>query len=83
MANQRKFFVGGNWKLNGSKQSIDEIVKFLNEGSLDKNTGNFNWPFMVSWMVFNGDLHKSVYISCCSSVKQKTSSSTNMNNAQH
>lgn len=34
----RKFFVGGNWKMNGNKSSIDGIVKFLTEGPLDPNT---------------------------------------------
>ena len=29
----RKFFVGGNWKMNGSKQLADELVKSLNQGS--------------------------------------------------
>ncbi|GFR26937.1 triosephosphate isomerase B, partial [Trichonephila clavata] len=33
----RKFFVGGNWKMNGSKSKIDEIVKFLSS-DLDPNT---------------------------------------------
>uniref|UniRef100_A0A915HKY7 Triosephosphate isomerase n=1 Tax=Romanomermis culicivorax TaxID=13658 RepID=A0A915HKY7_ROMCU len=31
MTNDRKFFVGGNWKMNGTKKSIDVIVAFLNE----------------------------------------------------
>ena len=35
----RKFFVGGNWKMNGSKASIDEIVKFLNEKGVNPKTG--------------------------------------------
>lgn len=39
MAEQRKFFVGGNWKMNGSKASIDELVKMLNEKGLNPNTG--------------------------------------------
>jgi triosephosphate isomerase len=30
--------VGGNWKMNGDKSSIDEIVVFLSTGSLDSNT---------------------------------------------
>lgn len=34
----RKFFVGGNWKMNTDKKSIDDIIKFLKEGPLDKNT---------------------------------------------
>merc|ERR1711878_173682 len=33
----RKFFVGGNWKMNGDKASIDTIVAFLKEGPLDPN----------------------------------------------
>lgn len=34
----RRFVVGGNWKLNGTKASIAEIAKFLNAGPLDPNT---------------------------------------------
>jgi len=34
----RKFFVGGNWKMNGNKASIDGIIKFLNEGGCNPNT---------------------------------------------
>ncbi|KAI6242814.1 Triosephosphate isomerase [Aphelenchoides fujianensis] len=33
----RKFFVGGNWKMNGDKSTIDGIVKFLNEGGQKSN----------------------------------------------
>lgn len=36
----RKFFVGGNWKMNGNKASIDGIIGFLTAGPLDPNTGN-------------------------------------------
>ena len=35
MTSSRKFFVGGNWKMNGNSESISEIVKFLNEGVKD------------------------------------------------
>lgn len=35
----RRFFVGGNWKMNGDKAGIDDIVKFLDDGPLDSNTG--------------------------------------------
>lgn len=38
----RKFFVGGNWKMNGNKQSIDGIAGFLKTGPLDPNTGMLN-----------------------------------------
>lgn len=34
----RRFCVGGNWKLNGSKQSINLICKNLVAGPLDPNT---------------------------------------------
>jgi len=33
----RKFFVGGNWKMNGDKASIDGIIAFLKAGPLDPN----------------------------------------------
>ena len=40
---ERKFFVGGNWKMNGSKEKIDGILKNLAEGSLSPSTGLFTW----------------------------------------
>ena len=33
----RKFFVGGNWKMNGDKASIDVICDFLVKGPTDDN----------------------------------------------
>ncbi|CAG0920435.1 unnamed protein product [Notodromas monacha] len=36
MAN-RKFFVGGNWKMNGDKKGIDGIVEFLSAGPIDSS----------------------------------------------
>ncbi|XP_068208083.1 triosephosphate isomerase [Palaemon carinicauda] len=38
MANQRKFFVGGNWKMNGDKAAIDGIIDFMKKGPLSPNT---------------------------------------------
>lgn len=35
----RKFFVGGNWKMNGSKDEIKKIVDTLNSANLNDNTG--------------------------------------------
>lgn len=35
----RKFFVGGNWKMNGTKSEINDIVAFLKKGPLDPNVG--------------------------------------------
>ncbi|ROW12151.1 hypothetical protein VMCG_00068 [Cytospora schulzeri] len=34
----RTFFVGGNWKMNGTTSSIKEIVNNLNNANLDPNT---------------------------------------------
>ncbi|XP_072396287.1 triosephosphate isomerase [Diabrotica undecimpunctata] len=34
----RRFVVGGNWKMNGTKKQIEEIVNFLQAGPLDPNT---------------------------------------------
>uniref|UniRef100_UPI00359030CC Triosephosphate isomerase n=1 Tax=synthetic construct TaxID=32630 RepID=UPI00359030CC len=33
----RKFFVGGNWKMNGSVESIKSLVETLNNAELDPN----------------------------------------------
>ena len=33
----RKFFVGGNWKMNGTKAEIDTICSWLAAGPLDPN----------------------------------------------
>jgi triosephosphate isomerase len=35
----RKLFVGGNWKMNGDKASIDTIIEFLKSPEKDPNTG--------------------------------------------
>lgn len=34
----RKFCVGGNWKMNGDKKSIDDIISFLKKGPLSPDT---------------------------------------------
>lgn len=36
----RKFFVGGNWKMNGNKESLGELISTLNTASLHDETGN-------------------------------------------
>lgn len=35
----RKFFVGGNWKMNGSNESNNGLIEVLKSGNLDSNTG--------------------------------------------
>ncbi|KAI8823108.1 Triosephosphate isomerase [Fimicolochytrium jonesii] len=37
MTSSRKFLVGGNWKMNGSRQLVETLVKALNEGSWSNN----------------------------------------------
>ncbi|XP_026156857.1 triosephosphate isomerase A [Mastacembelus armatus] len=34
----RKFFVGGNWKMNGDKESLGDLISSLNSASLDDQT---------------------------------------------
>lgn len=33
-ASSARFFVGGNWKCNGSRQTISDLVKELNSGRI-------------------------------------------------
>lgn len=35
----RKFFVGGNWKMNGDKKSLGELIHTLNGAKLSADTG--------------------------------------------
>lgn len=39
MAPSRKFFVGGNWKMNGRKKCLGELICTLNAASLPADTG--------------------------------------------
>lgn len=34
----RKFFVGGNWKMNGNKHEIDDIAAFMTKGPISPST---------------------------------------------
>ncbi|XP_042371979.1 triosephosphate isomerase-like, partial [Plectropomus leopardus] len=34
----RTFFVGGNWKMNGNKESLEELMTHLSTASLDDQT---------------------------------------------
>ena len=55
MPSQRKFFVGGNWKMNGNKKEIDGIINFLTAGPLDPNTG--------MWLVYAYDFFAARLVS--------------------
>lgn len=35
----RKFFVGGNWKMNGDKKSLGELIQTMNGAKVDPNVG--------------------------------------------
>ncbi|OCT71375.1 triosephosphate isomerase-like [Xenopus laevis] len=34
----RKFFVGGNWKMNGDKKSLGELINTMNSGKINADT---------------------------------------------
>jgi glyceraldehyde 3-phosphate dehydrogenase len=34
----RKFFVGGNWKCNGSVQQVNDLISMLNQSTLSTDT---------------------------------------------
>lgn len=53
----RKFFVGGNWKMNGTKSEINDIVAFLKTGPLDPNVGTS--PSRSVILFFN-IIHKTI-----------------------
>ena len=36
----RKFFVGGNWKMNGTQSKIDDLIQMLNGKGQSEKTGN-------------------------------------------
>ncbi|KAA3669893.1 triosephosphate isomerase (TIM), partial [Paragonimus westermani] len=38
MSNSRKFFVGGNWKMNGSKEKNANLIHTLSSAEIDPNT---------------------------------------------
>ena len=38
MPSNRKYFVGGNWKMNGDKASIDALCGMLTRNPLDSET---------------------------------------------
>lgn len=39
MAPSRKFFVGGNWKMNGRKNNLGELISTLNKAKVPADTG--------------------------------------------
>lgn len=41
----RKFFVGGNWKMNGDKKSLGELIQTMNGAKVDPNVG-----MLILWL---------------------------------
>jgi len=68
----RKLFVGGNWKLNGDKKSIDDIIAFLNADCLNKDTDVVVGPPAIYLDYVRGKLDKSIGVAgqnCCNKDK--------------
>lgn len=42
----RNFFIGGNWKMNGSVKQAKELVEMLNGFEVPANTGKFFFLFI-------------------------------------
>lgn len=63
----RKFFVGGNWKMNGNKAKIDSILTFLNSGKLNQDTDVVCAPpsLYVSYVKNNLTSHVQVALQNC------------------
>merc|ERR1712169_83514 len=56
----RTFFVGGNFKMNGSNSSIKEIVNNLNSASLDPNTEVVVSPPSIFLQTVRESLNKKI-----------------------
>lgn len=39
MASQRRFWVGGNFKMNGKRDTLRELLREFNHASLDEHAG--------------------------------------------
>jgi len=62
MASQRKFYVGGNWKLNGDKATIDGIVAFLNQSGCCNNVDVVVAPPAPYLSYVRESLHASIHV---------------------
>lgn len=56
-----KFFVGGNWKSNGTKASVAKLVKDLNAGTVPSNTEVVCAPTFVHLQYVNDSLDASKF----------------------
>ena len=60
----RKFLVGGNWKMNGDKKGINEIIDFMKAGPLDPNTGWWLYQIIINFLVVSyfHDIHLLTFV---------------------
>lgn len=61
-AEARKFFVGGNWKCNGSVTQATELVSMLNQSSLSTNTEVVVCPSQVHLLKVKEGLRADVAV---------------------
>eukprot|EP00545_Synedropsis_sp_CCMP1620_P013368 CAMPEP_0119014462 /NCGR_PEP_ID=MMETSP1176-20130426/9783_1 /TAXON_ID=265551 /ORGANISM="Synedropsis recta cf, Strain CCMP1620" /LENGTH=614 /DNA_ID=CAMNT_0006967649 /DNA_START=18 /DNA_END=1862 /DNA_ORIENTATION=+ len=59
-AEARKFFVGGNWKCNGSAGQVKELVSMLNQSSLTSQTEVVICPPQVYLQGVSGELRPDI-----------------------
>jgi glyceraldehyde 3-phosphate dehydrogenase len=59
----RKFFVGGNWKCNGTQSSVKALVETLNTGALSKNVEVVVAPPALHASGVRQELRKDVAVS--------------------
>lgn len=58
----RKFFVGGNWKCNGSVQQVNDLVSMLNQSTLSTDTEVVVCPSQVYVQGVNDNLRPDVAV---------------------
>ena len=58
----RKFFVGGNWKCNGSVQQVNDLVSMLNQSTLSTDTEVVVCPSQVYVQGVNDKLRSDVAV---------------------
>ena len=58
----RKFFVGGNWKCNGSVQQVNDLVSMLNQSTLSTDTEVVVCPSQVYVQGVNEKLRDDVAV---------------------
>jgi len=67
----RTFFVGGNWKCNGTVASVTELVNGLNQGELPKDVDVVVAPTYLHLSQVKASLRKEIQISAQNCLKQK------------